>query len=237
MPDRPANILKFRCDPALAGRLPQPVAARNALPTWLRSMPGEAFSALTAGADDTVKRCPPFIDAMNSGFLLPLVCDVHIRAGEFTWDLDLPMGEGERLRSPLSVHDPGQVTGSPLHQDDEFVIKFHNFWSIQAPPGYSLMFTHPLNRFDLPFTTLTGIVDCDLYGFAPVHFPARWDRPEMEGVLPRGTPIAQCIPIRREPWQIEIGTISPEEQRQALTFQAAARRERGLYRRRFLAPR
>ncbi len=57
------------------------------------------------------------------------------------------------------LHDSILVTGTPLFEGDHFVIKFHNLWTIEAPEGYSLLFTHPVNRFDLPFTTLTGWVD------------------------------------------------------------------------------
>ena len=40
----------FRCDPALADVLPQPVPARAALPDWLRAMRNRAFSP-THGQD------------------------------------------------------------------------------------------------------------------------------------------------------------------------------------------
>jgi len=38
--------------------------------------PEVCFNALHGREEDTVKRCPPFVDAMTSGFLLPLVCDL-----------------------------------------------------------------------------------------------------------------------------------------------------------------
>ena len=36
----------FRCDPAIEPELLRPVAARAALPDWLRTMPRTAFSEL-----------------------------------------------------------------------------------------------------------------------------------------------------------------------------------------------
>jgi hypothetical protein len=36
----------FRCDPAIENELMRPVAARAALPDWLRAMPRTAFSEL-----------------------------------------------------------------------------------------------------------------------------------------------------------------------------------------------
>jgi len=68
---------------------------------------------------------------------------------------------------------------------------FTILWTIEAPEGYALLFTHPVNRFGLPFTTLTGLVDCDRYYDTWIHFPARWNDVNFSGVLPKGTPIAQ----------------------------------------------
>jgi hypothetical protein len=156
--------LTFRCPKELDGLLPPPIPAAQGLPDWVRTMPAQAFNALVAGEDDTVKRCPPFLDAMTTGFLIPLICDVRVENGEFSWDCDLPpAGLVDFARSPLGVHDAGQVAGTPLFEDDRFLIKFHNLWTIEAPEGYALLFTHPVNRFDLPFTTLTGLVDCDRF--------------------------------------------------------------------------
>jgi hypothetical protein len=155
-------------------------------------MPSQAFNAVNSVMGDTVKRCPPFIDAMTHGFLIPLICDLRVENGEFTWDNDLPPGGAVNfVRSPIGFHDASQVVGTPLFEEDCFVIKFHNLWTIEAPEGYSLLFTHPVNRFDLPFTTLTGLVDSDQYYDNWIHFPAHWHDKNFSGVLPKGTPVAQ----------------------------------------------
>ena len=62
----------FRCDPALVDHLPRPVPARAALPDWLRAMPATAYSDLHGGEVRTVKQCPPLVDAMAHGFVIPL---------------------------------------------------------------------------------------------------------------------------------------------------------------------
>ena len=116
-------VLTFRCPKELDGLLPPPVPATLGLPAWLKAMPAQAFNAVVAGQDDTVKRCPPFVDAMTSGFLIPLICDVKVENGEFTWDNDLPPGGAvSYARSPIGFHDAGQVTGTPLFEDDRFLI-------------------------------------------------------------------------------------------------------------------
>lgn len=78
-------------------------------------------------------------------------------------------------------HDPAQVSGTPVADPDQFLVKFHNAWAIEAPPGHSVLFTHPLNRYDLPLITLAGLVDCA----RSTHFPARWGDPQFGGFLPR----------------------------------------------------
>src|SRR5262245_60456539 len=86
------KTLTFRCPKELEGILPPPVLAARGLPDWIKDMPAAAFSATVSGEDDTVKRCPPFIDAMTGGFLIPLFCDVRVAHGEFAWDAELPPG-------------------------------------------------------------------------------------------------------------------------------------------------
>ncbi|HEX9449225.1 MAG TPA: hypothetical protein VF920_14650, partial [Dongiaceae bacterium] len=71
----------FRCDPQLRDLLPPPIAARRALPEWIRQMPKDAFSDTHGLEVRTVKQCPPFIDAMSYGFVMTLPCDVTMRGG------------------------------------------------------------------------------------------------------------------------------------------------------------
>jgi hypothetical protein len=231
-----AMALTFRCPKELEGLLPPPTPAAQGLPGWLKAMPAQAFNALAAGEDDTAKRCPPFIDAMTSGFLIPLICDLTVENGEFTWDSDLPPGGAVSFpRSPIGLHDAGQVTGTPLFDADRFLIKFHNLWTIEAPQGYSLLFTHPVNRFDLPFTTLTGLVDCDRYHDAWINFPAHWHDADFCGVLPKGTPVAQCFPVKRETWVARTSTFTEAETQATHDLLSDIGRDKGVYRRRFRA--
>ena len=60
----------------------------------------------------TLKHCPPLIDAMRAGFLMPLAADVRVEDGAFSWDWDLPETVlGRTTRAPLGFHHPEQATG------------------------------------------------------------------------------------------------------------------------------
>lgn len=233
-PDRQA--LSFRCSPELQDLIPAPIPAVQGLPDWFKELPQKVFTPTTGGEMHGVKKCPPFIDAMICGFLIPLAIDLTVRDGEFTWSFDVPKGfVSEHALSPISFHDPKQVAGTPFFDDDRFIIKFNNFWTIQAPPGYSLLFTHPINRGDLPFTTLTGLVDCDAFHDVPIHFPARWHNADFNGVLAKGTPIAQCIPVRRENWVGHVGALTGEAATRMIEMKDTLARETDVYRRQYRA--
>jgi hypothetical protein len=226
----------FRCLPELEPILPKPVPSVLGLPDWFKTLPQKTFSE-TANQDVmTIKKCPPFIDAMTYGFLIPLVADLRVADGEFSWDYDTPAASVSSFSaSPIDFHDGAQVEGSPFFDDDRFIIKFNNFWTIETPPGYSLLFTHPLNRVDLPFTTISGMVDTDRFSNNLINFPARWHDVNFNGVLPKGTPVAQCVPVKRELWNGHFGTMSADT---ALDLDATASRlmrETGVYRRHFRA--
>ena len=230
-------VITFRCPPELEAVLPRPIPAVEGLPDWFKRMPQKVVSPLLREAQLTVKKCPPFIDAMTCGFLIPLVTDVKVDDGVLSWAREVPGGGISTYpRSPIDFHDSAQVTGTPLLDDDRFLIKFNNFWTIELPAGYSLLVTHPINRHDLPFVTLTGLVDADRYHDNFIQFPARWRDPDFSGVLPRGTPVAQCLPLKREHLAARFATITGEAAQRLHEVAGAVAREAGIYRRRFRAP-
>jgi hypothetical protein len=217
--------IAFTCPPELFDILPRPEPAQGTTPDWLRDM---ATTVPVPGLPDdkTVKQCPPFVDAMAHGFVIPLAADIRVEGGRFSWDW--PYRE-----SPMSFHFATQVAGTPFARGEDYVIKFHNFWRIRTEPGWSVLFTHPLNRPDLPFRTLAGLVDTDSYHALPVELPARWVDDGFAGVLPRGTPIAQCVPIRRERLELSFAAMTPEEVAASRALKAEMKAEPGAYRTRF----
>jgi hypothetical protein len=105
--------ITFRCPPELASVLPRPTPAVLGLPDWFKAMPQTAFSALLDEEQMTVKKCPPFIDAMTYGFLMPLAADVHVADGTLTWDRDVPAGALTAFQhAPIDFHDNNQVPRS-----------------------------------------------------------------------------------------------------------------------------
>jgi hypothetical protein len=228
----------FRCDPTLTEILPRPIPARHGLPSWLRRMPGTAFSPLHGHEIRTVKQCPPFIDAMMLGFQIPLPCDVRVERGVFSWDWPLPPLSVEgHTRSPLSFHVAEQVTGTPLFGAGHSIIKFNCFWTIELETGWSLFATHPVNRPDLPFRLVTGLVDADRFHSIGIFFPAQWTDPDFSGVLARGTPVAQCFAVPRAMPELICEGFDAEHIREYGETSRAVLSMPGVYRRRYRARR
>ena len=137
----------------------------------------------------------PVADIFTLGFMLPL---------PFALDIDMPRDRsaitakpaGDVPFDPIVPHHPGQIGAPGEPFGDVMPLKFINPWRLKVPDGYSVLFTQPMNRSDLPFTSFSGLVDCDRFD-TTVNIPFLWTGPEGRHHLPAGTPIAQCVPIAR----------------------------------------
>ena len=224
--------ITFRCDPALIDLLPRPVAARDALPEWLKQMAPRVASSVHQRSIRTLKQCPPFVDAMAHGFMVLLPCDVTVHDGQLSWDWPLPpLAVPSHPRAPLSFHVPEQLQGSPLAHGARSAIKFNSFWTITLEPGWALMAVHPASRDDLPFRCVTGLVDADRFNDVGINFPAVWTDPAFDGVLPRGTPVAQCYPVPREAPTLVCEAMSDADLKRSDALAARIMAGPGVYRR------
>ena len=88
--------MTFRCDPALRSR-PSATAGswRNRLPDWLRAMPAKAHSDIHGREVRTVKECPPFVDAMTYGVMIP-----SCRGGLTSKRAQCALGPGPKPQHP-----------------------------------------------------------------------------------------------------------------------------------------
>lgn len=185
--------LRFLCAPEDAGVIAPPTPAKSHVPDWFRRLPAVTPEALTPTSSGlTVKRCLPFLDAITTGWIIPLPATVRLEIRNDGSDVEAGWDFDRRL---VSNHGAHQVRGNPFGNRPP--MKFHNFWSIVTPPGWSCLFVNPLNRPNGVFELAAGIVDTDTYR-APVHFPFFATGPDGLHVLEKGTPMAQVIPFRRD---------------------------------------
>lgn len=209
------------------GNIPAPYPARKLMPDWYKALPMRLHNGLESG---TLKRCPPFLDAMVTGWIIPLAADVAITSNEdasgisYSWQFDRPMIEN---------HLPDQVTSGkcPAPHSKQPPMKWLNWWAIKCPPGYSLLFMPPLNRPNEHFTVMSGLVDADGY-FEYINFPFLWNTPNFDGIIPAGTPLVQVIPIKRSSLFRDhvVRAFTPKDHKELENTRAKRRSRISLYR-------
>lgn len=201
--------MKIQFEPAFDGAdlmYSPPIPAARIIPGWYKEMPltfdNQKMQLVDngRGVNATVKACPPFMDSLTSGYILTLPCDVEISINDnggldFNWMAD--------IEGLITSHSPDQLPNVSFPGSSHGgALKWKSGWVIKTPKGYSTMFTHPLNRIDLPFYTLSGIVETDRYGVA-TEFPFILNNElitEYPFILQKGTPIIQAIPFKRNSW-------------------------------------
>ena len=204
------QLIKFvRNRPWLTGESSSaPKATLKTIPDWFKSADRFAQNPMTgkpwempdgSGKIPTWKACPAIYDIMGTGYVYRTPCDV-----EFFEDAS----GGIQYR----IHDEKHkdfVAFRPTMPQFKAPMGYHQMhfawwsdWAVEVPEGYSVLYTQPFNRFELPFLTTSGIIDNDhvhLPGTMPFYIVKGFT-----GVIPAGTPYAQLLPFKREDWTSEI---------------------------------
>jgi hypothetical protein len=180
--------------------LPPPAPSKEFVPQWYKDSPrfttGNDMTFGEDGPNKNYKLCVPFLDIMTAGYIIELPYDIHVtllgdRIG-FDW-----------VDAPDMVSARRNLRGLPRPAGCyEQAYAWTFFWGVKTPPGYSALITHPFNRYELPYITTNGIIDSDNFsqgGEIPFFL-----KEGFSGIIPAGSPIAQVIPFKREPWKSEV---------------------------------
>lgn len=203
------NRIKFLSSDDFAdAAVSRPSPSVSSSPAWLKEMPTSVQPKecpFKEKRDETIKSCLPFLDAVNAGYTQTLWTDIYIK------------DDGSSYRhatgpEPMIYRSYEHEHRIPI---PDFYYQHEYAWLMpylpQTTAGTSCLITHPLNRMDLPFYTLSGIVDTDddlfvRYGRLPFYI-----RKGFEGLIPAGTPLFQIIPFLREKWETDLSDIDEKE--------------------------
>jgi hypothetical protein len=194
------NIIKFNPVSKFAEKnIPCPKPARTYTPDWYKNIP-----AFRDGrqSDKTIKMCPPFADSFGFGYI------------QETWE-EIEINSGRLISKSSMCEIRGKVDNSFSipndYTDMEFV--WHPGWNPELPKGYSALITHPINRVDLPFYTLSGIVEHDTYlqAMPGSNLPLLLKK-DFSGIIPIGTPMYQIIPFKRDSWESSLNEYDKDAQ-------------------------
>lgn len=203
------NSIEFRCYEQDYGVIAEPVPAIKILPDWFKKLPPR-IDRKEKFENSTIKRCMPVLDALSAGWIIPLAADV-----EFITDSDATgvTTKSNFYRPMVQSHNKEQVAGHPDLPKTPF--KFLNWWSIRIPKGFSMLFIPPLNRYEPRFECFSGMVDDTYMGqdaLEFINFPFFFKQPNYTGILRKGTPLVQCIPIRRESYNETVDKLSKADE-------------------------
>lgn len=203
--------------------IPPPSPAKTAVPDWYRAgemavskLDGKVASPSDDNISGGMKSCIPFLDAMISGYFITSWENYYVRTTDvveefYPIEMNPYTDKFEKFESPGPPMikerdgDIGHTMPRPAGYCRNHMI-LAGQWGFRLPRGWSATITHPMNRFDLPFITSSGIIDADEWwtgGNIPFFFQKNF-----EGVIPSGTPFAQIVPIKRSSWISYISEIS-----------------------------
>lgn len=188
----------------------QPVLAKDNLPDWYKKTQPyiennkvDGFINGTFVTTATIKKCMPVFDSMSAGYLINAWADIKIYKENDTvcYEIDSQI---------LASHSTKQAGNHfAVDKNDDLVAKFVNTWGIKTPEGYSCLFAPPAHRPNV-ISIMPAIVDTDSYNLA-IHFPFVLSDRNFEGVIPKGTPLVQVIPFKRDNWEMECTVFNEEE--------------------------
>lgn len=198
-----------------AVELPKP--ASSFVPDWYKNLESYLNGSKKPTGDGnsaaTAKKCMPVFDSITAGYIIALPADVYVSQQETPDGTKQPYFEWSSF-GLVQFHPAEQAPNHPSRNGHMAYPKWINPWAIKTPKGYSTLFVQPFHRESV-FTILPGIVDTDNYS-APVNFPFVLNDITFEGMIPKGTPIAQVIPFKRESWEMQIG--GEKELREQITI-------------------
>ena len=181
---------------------PEPTS--KSLPDWYKNADryakmanGEYWIGPDKGKIPTWKACPAIYDIFITGYTYRTPCDIEffIQNNEITANIKDP-----KYKDFLQVRQPMAQFEHPKGYYQKHFAWWPD-WAVAVPEGYSVLYSQPFGRYDLPFMTTSGIVDNDkvnLPGTFPFFIQEGWT-----GIIPEGTPYAQMIPFKREDWESE----------------------------------
>lgn len=196
---------------------PPPRPASQCLPTWYKEMPtymdGDKSAGLSSTSNAvsnlTAKGCSPLLDGLSAGYMFELPFDIEFRrdrngAVNIRWATNIDYISGHTKEQAPTLPTP--FNGSDM------ILKWNLGWRIITPKGWSMLYTHPLNRHDLPFRIMSGIVDTDRYPLeVSIPFQMLNVIEDPIFIIEKGTPICQAIPIKREDWVSSLKDFNEDE--------------------------
>lgn len=221
--------IQFLTYPGFVDAIPHPVPAQKALPEWFKNLKADC----PVGSDPrpfpppTIKRCVPALDGMSQGFIIHNWADLAVVVREttdeqrekgsgplevgFSYHDNFNLGMGKETIEGHSWDQVGDECGLSKYPCGKQLIKMINPWSIRTPKGWSIKVQNPSNHFSNDLHFIEAVIDTDEFNHT-VNFPFVWTGNKVgRFLIPRGVPLVQIVPFRRETVALKTGTANQAE--------------------------
>jgi hypothetical protein len=213
----------------------KPVLAKNCIPEWWKRM--RIMDYANGNTNHSIRSCPAMDDWLKSGWLLTSTRDILVLCGNDKNDNDSTRFQSVDLEG-RSYEESSSSRSHPAAQfhnvfeyisDDENTMnikdafKFRAPWNVVTPEGYSVFYLDPFLFQNKYFAVWQGIIDTDKFhrnmdNSQIIFYP----RVNHSFVIPKGTPILQIIPFKREEWVASYQFKDVYEYEKNLSYRIAA---------------
>jgi len=175
--------------------------ASKAMPEWFKQVPPNKNN-LTYEIQEykgSVKTCPGLVDYFTRGYVMTMWCDLKIEVTQNGWRYRTPNKE-----FTIEHHTNEQYINflpENAKKDNKIILKAVAPWKCKLSKGYSLQQTPLYYHFNEVFSTIPGILDCDIYHTLNIHLAIK---EYGEFFIPKGTPLVHYIPFKREDFDFKI---------------------------------
>lgn len=213
------QIIKFEARDEYAWKVAErPYPATQAVPDWWKAMTpysksddnpdGNKLIVRNGTSNAGPKKCVPMLDALTSGYIIPLWSDVQVKNDGMnkiiTWRVMAPVFEEHGMQARTDVQTPVGF--------NQQVFKFMNQWRIITPKGYSCLVVQPFGYRQTGVQAIPAVIDTDKNSLEIL--PPVWFSKQFEGILEKGTPMVQIIPFKRSDWNAEYSYLKNGEYKQ-----------------------
>jgi hypothetical protein len=183
-----------------------PKTTNKYIPEWYKKMPLTSNSSEITGRR-TVKACPAISDLFGLGYVIPAWSDIAIY-----YENGVALARIGQREEIMKTHENEQFLNHADHnflgKQGKFVFKLDNPWKIITPKGWSVLQLPLLYNFNEDFSVLGGVIDTDIWHQTNLQIMYYGTK---EIIIPKGTPLVQYIPFKREKNKLTIRSANDKD--------------------------
>jgi len=181
------------------------------MPDWWHKTPIRRSSARLLEVDaGNIKNCPGIKDYFAEGYILPMWTDLILY---YDSDVDEWGYRVSDEKFKVSTHNGSQyldyVPHKTMGENSYFIFKLASPWKLFTPKGYSSYQLPAFYHFNKDFSAAPGVRDTDMYHQLNLQILIHSDKKEI--FIPRGTPLAQIVPFKRNKMDLNVRDASAQD--------------------------